>query len=186
MPAVGTPAPPLRVRDQDDRWRTPADLSGPNGWVLLFYRGHWCPFCLHQLFEYEGVVAKLRALGYELAALSVDPPERSAALRDRLHLSFPLLCDPERAAVVAWDVFNAGEKGGIAHPATAIVAASGELRWFERERMTSRLSAAGVLALVRAVPGEPTPAPRSYFPRGVYWRRALANAFRFGVRSPVE
>ncbi|HUX68221.1 MAG TPA: hypothetical protein VMV31_12100 [Terriglobales bacterium] len=41
MLRVGEAAPPLRVLDQEERERELADLAGPSGLVLLFYRGFW-------------------------------------------------------------------------------------------------------------------------------------------------
>ena len=56
-----------------------------------------------------------------LAAVSVDTPERSAALAEQLGLPFSLLCDPAREAVRAFGVLNEKEKGGIAYPSTFVL-----------------------------------------------------------------
>jgi len=37
-PAIGAPLPAFEARDQDGRLRTFADLRGPSGLILLFYR----------------------------------------------------------------------------------------------------------------------------------------------------
>lgn len=41
MIRAGEAAPPLRLLDQGERERGLADLTGPRGLVLLFYRGYW-------------------------------------------------------------------------------------------------------------------------------------------------
>ncbi|MGH9485964.1 MAG: hypothetical protein ACRD04_00020 [Terriglobales bacterium] len=41
MVQTGDIAPPLTVTDQDGQSRTLANLTGPRGLVLLFYRGYW-------------------------------------------------------------------------------------------------------------------------------------------------
>ena len=39
----------------------PQDLAGR--WaVLLFYRGHWCPYCRQQLLDFQRVKAQLNEL----------------------------------------------------------------------------------------------------------------------------
>ncbi|MGH9483397.1 MAG: redoxin domain-containing protein, partial [Terriglobales bacterium] len=114
-------------------------------------------------------------LGYHLAALAVDPPQRAAALRGRLHLQFPLLCDPERSVVTAWKLYNPRERGGIAVPATVVIGSDGRIQHMEREAMASRLRAVDLLAWLR----EPQAAPRR---RGIWpswrdWCRALQLPF---------
>ncbi len=47
----------------------PQDLAGR--WtVLLFYRGHWCPYCRQQLLDFQRAKAQLNELGAEVVARS--------------------------------------------------------------------------------------------------------------------
>jgi peroxiredoxin len=114
------------------------------------------------LAEFARHDGAFRRLGYHVAALSVDAPERSARLRARLGMPYPLLCDPERRTVRAWDVYNPRERGGIAHPATAVVDRAGALVWFEREAMARRAKAEDLLAFLQ---GGAAPPPRAFAPR---------------------
>ncbi len=109
-------------------------------------------------------------LGYKLAGVSADPPQRSARLHRDLQLPFPLLCDPERKLIQAWDVYNPRERGGIAQPATAVIAAAGTLVWFEREAMARRVKAEELLAHLG---GGAAPPPRGFGPRFRDFLRAL-------------
>ncbi len=111
--------------------------------------------------------------GYPLAALSVDPPARAAKLRQDLELSFPLLCDPARATVQAWDLYNRRERGGIAVPATVILAADGYIELFAREAMAQRLRASDVLAAVTS--GGGSPVKHGFWPGMRDWWRALVH-----------
>jgi peroxiredoxin len=126
------------------------------------------------LAEFGARAGEFEGLGYKLAALSVDAPARSARLRERLQLPFPLLSDSERNLVRAWDVFNSAEHGGIAHPATAAVARDGRLIWFEREAMARRARPGDLLAFLD---GGGEPRARGVRPR----LRDFARALR-GVR----
>jgi peroxiredoxin len=62
-----------------------------------------------------------------LAAISVDPPDVSAKLAEKLGLRFPLLSDPDRAVIRAWGVEDA--ENGIAWPAIYVVDRDGKVRW---------------------------------------------------------
>lgn len=61
-------------------------LSGRDGrrHLLLLYRGDWCPFCQVELAQVRERYDEIAARGVDVVAISVDPPETSAALRDRL------------------------------------------------------------------------------------------------------
>ena len=68
----------------------PQDLVGR--WaVLLFYRGHWCPYCRQQLLDFQRAREQLNDLGAEVVALSVDSLEQAQQTVDRHRLSFPVL-----------------------------------------------------------------------------------------------
>ncbi len=66
------------------------DLAG--GWaVLLFYRGHWCPYCRQQLLDFQHAREQLNELGAEIVALSVDSLEQAQQTVERHRLGFPVL-----------------------------------------------------------------------------------------------
>lgn len=122
--------------------------------------------------EFGRSAAEFETLGYHLAALSVDSPRRAAALRARLQLPFPLLCDAERAVVAAWDLYNPRRRGGIAVPATAVIGPDGRIQRFEREAMASRLRATELLDWLRQPQSTP-PLRHAIWPNGRDWWRAL-------------
>jgi len=68
----------------------PQDLEGR--WAtLLFYRGHWCPYCRQQLLDFQRTREQFNELGAEVVALSVDPLEQAQQTVERHGLSFPVL-----------------------------------------------------------------------------------------------
>lgn len=73
------------------------------------------------------VQAELAAEGIGLAAISVDPPADSAALAERLGLTFPLLSDPEAAVIAAYGVQMEGQV--LAVPATFVVRPDLTVAW---------------------------------------------------------
>jgi peroxiredoxin len=58
--------------------------------VVLFYRGHWCPYCNAQLRAFQRAQDGLTGLGAEVVALSVEDEATTQALADRHGLTFPL------------------------------------------------------------------------------------------------
>ncbi len=55
--------------------------------------------------------------------ISVDTPAENDAMVEKLRLPFPLLSDPDAAAIAAWDVYDpvGGTHGPIARPAIFVV-----------------------------------------------------------------
>ena len=78
----------------------PADLAGGFG-VVLFYRGHWCPYCNAQLAAFARAAETLTALGIKVVALSVDDQGEASALADRLRLPFPVGYGADAGAIAA-------------------------------------------------------------------------------------
>lgn len=137
--------------------------------------------------EYRDRFAELTALGLGLAAISVDAPERSAALVEQLRLPFPLLCDTAREVVRALGVFNEKEKGGIAYPSTFVLDRDRAVQFRSLDRTASRVELNGLFDFLRggldaAAPS--TPKQTRFRPHLADFARVTRNALRFGVRSP--
>src|SRR5689334_23109710 len=69
---VGERAPDFTA-DRADRTRfyfSSGHLKKP--YVIIFYRGGWCPYCNAQLADMHLVEPKLRASGFEVLFLSTD------------------------------------------------------------------------------------------------------------------
>lgn len=120
--------------------------------------------------EFRNARDEFERLGYRLASLAVDAPERARRLRAMLELPFPVLCDVERQAVKAWGLYNRYERGGIAVPATVVMTPGGCIEYFQREGMTRRLKADELAAFLA---GGRRPRRRAVIPRLRDWWRAL-------------
>ena len=75
--------------------------------VLVFYRGGWCPYCNLQLAALREIEPKLKALGYQLIAVTPDSPAAiQASLKDTkgAAISYSLLSDSQFAASSAFGV----------------------------------------------------------------------------------
>lgn len=70
---------------------------------------------------------KLRAAGADVLAISVDNPEKSRELTEKLKLPFPILSDPGHQVIDAYDLYNS--QGKISKPATFVLDRKGIVRW---------------------------------------------------------
>lgn len=61
--------------------------------VLKFYRGHWCPYCMIELKEYETFKSKIEEKGAKIIALVPDTEEYIAKTKRKFSLSFPIYRD---------------------------------------------------------------------------------------------
>ena len=56
--------------------------------VILFYRGHWWPYCRQQLVGFEKHKAELEKLGISVVAASVDPIDKAQEVANEV--TFPV------------------------------------------------------------------------------------------------
>lgn len=67
----------------------PAEVSG--GWaVLLFYRGHWCPYCRKQLLDFQRNLERFRSADVRVIALSADREDDAAKTVEEHGIEFPV------------------------------------------------------------------------------------------------
>lgn len=72
--------------------------------ILIFYRGGWCPYCNTQLGQIQIIEGQLRAMGYQILAISPDKPENLAASLDKNQLTYTLLSDHSMDAARAFGI----------------------------------------------------------------------------------
>lgn len=70
---------------------------------------------------------KIKAAGADVVAISVDKPEKSRELSDKLKLPFPILSDVDHKVIDAYDLYN--PDGKISRPATYVLDTKSVVRW---------------------------------------------------------
>ena len=133
--------------------------------------------------EYREHENAIESAGANLVAISVDSLEKSQAVRDELHLKFPILCDTHRRVVREWAIYNAREKGGIARPAVFILGTGRVVRFVSVDEIASRIPAAEIVRLLSAHDAAPAPHRRRVIPRLGNFYRAVSNSIHFGARE---
>jgi|KBSSwiStaDraftv2_1062776.scaffolds.fasta_scaffold00593_16 peroxiredoxin len=73
-------------------------------YVLIFYRGGWCPYCNAQLADLRHVEPKLRENGFEVIFLSTDRPQLLYSSLKTRDIHYTLLSDRELQAARAFHI----------------------------------------------------------------------------------
>jgi peroxiredoxin len=71
-PKVGERMPPFLLPDRRGRLVALDDVAGPNGLVLSFNRGHWCPFCQIELAALAQAHEDFVELGANVVSIMPD------------------------------------------------------------------------------------------------------------------
>lgn len=137
------------------------------------------------------------AAGVRLFGISIDSPERNAAMVDKLSLPFPILSDPDRSkAISPFGVADAKDERQISRPAMVVLLPDrDEVFRFESKDFAERMPEEDVVAAVRLlnlplttqeppVVGPSEPGPRSLPPASlrIYFRGARFAALAMGLR----
>lgn len=104
----------------------PDDVA--DGWaVILFYRGHWCPFCRKQLEDFQKNLDRFRSNDVQIVALSADPEEEARKTAQTNDLGFPVGFGVDPRTIR--DTLGAylGEDGGFIQATSFILSPEGRV-----------------------------------------------------------
>lgn len=98
--------------------------------LLVFYRGHWCPYCRRYLCKLQTRLADFAARGAAVVAISPEPPATSRALARELGLNYRLLSDVDGRVIDAFGVRNGFGSARVLmpHPAVLLLDGAGVVR----------------------------------------------------------
>ena len=116
--APGDPAPDFTLDDADGKPVALKDFRGRKV-VVYFYPAAMTPGCTKQACDFRDSLDSLAAAGYAVLGISPDKPAKLAKFRDRDAITFPLLSDPERTTLSAYDAF--GEKTMYGKKVTGVI-----------------------------------------------------------------
>ncbi len=124
--------------------------------------------------DYREYDLEIRSAGATVVAISVDPPDKSEALRIQLSLPFPILCDTERRVVRDWGIYNS-EKGGIARPAVFIIDPGQVVHYAAVDEVVTRVPAAEIVSLLQNADKAHPARGRVHIPLFSDWMNAIRN-----------
>lgn len=105
----GMTVPKVSLQDATGKTVELSSVLKQQDTVLVFYRGGWCPYCNLQLAALREIEPKLKALGYQLIAVTPDSPAAvQASLKDTKDaaITYTLLSDSQ---------FNLSSAFGVAY-----------------------------------------------------------------------
>ena len=104
---TGATAPAFTLPDQDGK---PVKLSDYKGQrvIVYFYPAAMTPGCTTQACDFRDNLSSLAAAGVTVLGISPDGPAKLVKFRERDHLTFPLLSDPDHKVEKAYGAY--GEK----------------------------------------------------------------------------
>jgi thioredoxin-dependent peroxiredoxin len=105
--APGDPAPTFTLTDDHGKTVSLADYKGRRV-VVYFYPAAMTPGCTTQACDFRDSLDALHAAGIDVLGISPDQPDKLAKFRERDHITFPLLSDPDHAVELAYGAY--GEK----------------------------------------------------------------------------
>jgi len=104
--------------------------------VVIFYRGHWCPYCRRYLAKVQTHLPRLTEYAAQVLAISPEPPTTTSAMVKELSLSFPLLSDTDGSVIDRFNVRNRFTSAAthVPHPAVFVFDANKQLRFSSIDR----------------------------------------------------
>src|ERR1700753_4146196 len=103
MLKIGTEAPDFSGKDQHGNAVTLGSQLERGKLVLYFYPKDFTPVCTAQACTFRDASAELADLGTNVVGVSGDTPESHVRFSEEHRVPFPLLADPERKILKAYD-----------------------------------------------------------------------------------
>lgn len=105
MLPIGTKAPDFSLPDQNGIVHSLADYKGKRV-ILYFYPKDNTSGCTKQACGFSERYPLFREQGVEVLGVSKDSVESHKRFEEKYGLAFPLLADPERKVIEAYDVWK--------------------------------------------------------------------------------
>jgi thioredoxin-dependent peroxiredoxin len=147
----GTQAPDFDLEDQDGQRHTLKSLLRDGPLILYFYPADFTPGCTKEACSFRDLQKDLVAANLRVVGVSPQDAESHKRFAAKHALNFPLLADPDKKAVKAYDVD--GPLGFGVRRGTYLIGADGrvadsvlaDLRIAEHEAFVRRALAAGAV-----------------------------------------
>ena len=92
-PRPGETMPPFMLPDETGRLLSLQSLISQGPAVVMFYRGHWCPYCRLNVSAVIQAQRQIEALGGQIVAIMPETQEYTRQLKADAGAPFPILTD---------------------------------------------------------------------------------------------
>lgn len=108
---VGEALPAVTVTTEEGKEVKLSEALAGQPSAIVFYRGHWCPYCMKHLVELKAAIPQLEELGVKLVAITPDKPEFITEAKTKTELTIDIFSDGMLDAAKAMGVaFQLDEK----------------------------------------------------------------------------
>ncbi|MGI8599719.1 MAG: peroxiredoxin-like family protein, partial [Chitinophagaceae bacterium] len=90
---INSKAPDIKAKDQNGGDVVLKDLRKKGPVVVLFYRGHWCPYCNKELSRFQDSLQLLTDKGATLIAITPESTEGINQTITKTGATFPIVFD---------------------------------------------------------------------------------------------
>jgi peroxiredoxin len=92
-PRPGEPMPPFVLPDENGRLVALPSLLERGPVAVMFFRGHWCPYCRLNVRAVIKAYDRIKALGADVVAIMPETQEYAAEFKTEAGAPFPVLTD---------------------------------------------------------------------------------------------
>ena len=92
-PRPGEPMPPFVLPDESGRLVALPSLLEQGPVVVMFFRGHWCPYCRLNVRAVIKAYDRIKALGANIVAIMPETQEYAVKFKTEANAPFPVLTD---------------------------------------------------------------------------------------------
>ena len=125
---ISREAPDFTLPTLDDEQVTLSDFRGEKNVLLFFNEGYGCAPCWQQAVTLQENLDKFAALGTEVFAVMVDPPDLLDQEAARWDLTLPILADSDTRVSQAYDALG-GMHADKPNHMFVLVDKTGVVRW---------------------------------------------------------
>lgn len=92
-PRPGEPMPPFVLPDDSGRLVTLDSLTAKGPVAIMFFRGHWCPYCRLNVLAVIQAMGRIKAMGAQVVAIMPELQEYAEKFKAESGAPFPVLTD---------------------------------------------------------------------------------------------
>jgi len=102
---INSRAADFKAKDQNGNEVSLKEMRKKGPVVVLFYRGHWCPYCNRELKRFQDSLEVLKAAGAQLVAITAEGGEGIATTVEKTGATFPIIFDEDMKLSKSYGVY---------------------------------------------------------------------------------